>query len=248
MMDLEKIRKNILGELYYFESVGSTNREALENGNAPNFSLFIAENQTDGRGRLGRSWEASEGGIYMTVLIKPDRLSADIPLLTLMAGLCVSRIIPKSRIKWPNDIILDGKKVAGILAETRISGKSAVIAVGIGINANNTAFSENLAEKATSIYLFSGKKQDKAELITGVYNELIELYKDFDKGFSALYGEYREKCITLNHEIAVINDGTECIMTAKDIGENGELIAEADGKTERIAFGEVSVRGFLGYV
>lgn len=247
-MDLEKIKKSISGELYYFDSVGSTNTEALKSENAPNFSLFLAENQTAGRGRKGRSWKASSGGIYMTVLIKPDRISENISMLTLLAGLCVSRVIASSRIKWPNDIILGDKKVAGILTETKISGKSGVIAVGIGINANNTGFCEDLADKATSIYLFSGEKQDETGLVTGVYNELLRAYKDFDKGFSDFLDEYREKCITLNREVVIIKDGKECVMTAKDIGKNGELIAVQNGKNERIAFGEVSVRGLLGYV
>ena len=245
---MEKIRKNIRGELYYFDSVGSTNTEALKCDSAADFSLFLTENQTEGRGRQGRSWKASEGGIYMTVLIKPDRISENIPALTLMAGLCVARVIPESWIKWPNDIVLGDKKVAGILTESKIVGKSGNIAVGIGINANNTYFCGDLAEKATSIYLFSGKKQSETELVTGVYNGLLRLYKNFDKGFSSFSDEYRERCITLNREIVVMKDGKECVMTAKDIGNNGELIAESGGKTERIAFGEVSVRGLLGYV
>ena len=247
-MDLERIRKSISGELYYFDSIGSTNREALKCDSVPDFSLFLAANQTAGRGRQGRSWKASEGGIYMTVLIKPDRISENISTLTLMAGLCVSRVIAKSRIKWPNDIILGDKKVAGILTETKISGKSGVIAVGIGINANNTDFCGDLADKATSIYLFSGEKQDETGLVTGVYNELFRAYKGFDKGFSGFSDEYREKCVTLNREIVIVKDGKKCVMTAKDIGDNGELIAEANGKTERIGFGEVSVRGLLGYL
>ena len=247
-MDLEKIRKAVCGDVYYFDSVGSTNTEALKCDSAADFSLFLAKNQTGGRGRMGRSWESSKGGIYMTVLIKPDRISENIPALTLMAGLGVARIIQNSRIKWPNDIVLGNKKVAGILAESKIIGKSGVIAVGIGINANNTDFCGDLAEKATSIYLFSGEQQDETGLVTGVYKELLQLYKDFDKGFSRFSHEYREKCVTLNREITVIKDGREYTMTAKDIGDNGELIAEANGKTERIAFGEVSVRGLLGYL
>ena len=247
-MDLEKIRSAVCGELYYYDSIDSTNSEALRHGNAADMSLFLAGEQTAGRGRKGRSWQAYKGGIYMTVLLKPDSISGGISALTLMAGLAAARMIPGSRIKWPNDIILGSKKAAGILTESKISGNSGVIAVGIGINANNTGFSEELAEKATSIYLFSGEKQDETEIVTGIYKELLRLYKDFNKGFSKLLDGYREKCITLNREIKVVKDGKECVMKAIDIGENGELIAEENGKIHRIAFGEVSVRGLLGYL
>ena len=246
--ELDKIRENIVGELFFYESVGSTNTEALKSIGAKDMSLFIAENQTEGRGRRGRQWEAASGGIYMTVLLKRNVLTADMPVLTLLAGLAVSRAIPKSQIKWPNDIILGDKKAAGILVESKILGESAVVAVGIGINANNMGFSAALTEKATSIYLFTGERQDEAELILRVYNEFMRLYSGFEKGFSQIADEYRARCITLNREISVIRDGKECVMRAVGIGEKGELIAEADGKTEKIGFGEVSVRGILGYV
>ena len=247
-MNLEKIKNSVRGDIYFFDSIGSTNAEALKSDDAADLSLFLAGNQTAGRGRKGRSWQDIKGGIYMTVLLKQDKISDGISSITLMAGLAVSRVISESRIKWPNDIILDGKKVAGILTESKILGKSGIIAVGIGINANNTNFPQDLSEKATSIYLFSGIKQDETEIVVRIYKEFLKLYKDFEKGFSGILDEYREKCITLNREIKVEEAGKEYIMTARDIGENGELIAEENGKEKRIAFGEVSVRGLLGYL
>lgn len=245
---IEKIRKNVLGELFFFESVGSTNSEALKNPEAGDKSLFIAEDQTAGRGREDRRWEASEGGIYMTVFLKPERITENMPALTLAAGLAVSRVIENSMIKWPNDIILGNKKVAGILTEARSDENGAIIAVGIGINANNKAFSKELEDKAISIYIHTGKACDAADVIIGVYREFLGIYADFDSGFSKIADEYRKKCITVNREIKILRNGTERIMKATGISDKGELLAEADGKKEAISFGEVSVRGLLGYL
>lgn len=245
--DLEKIKNTVLGDFFYYETVTSTNTEALNSLDAHHKSLFLAKNQTHGKGRKGRIWEASEGGIYMTVLLKPEKIEEEISALTLAAGLAVARVIPNSQIKWPNDIILGSKKAAGILTETKIVGKTGVIAIGIGINANNTEFSEELTEKATSIRLFSGEKQNETELIINVYNEIIEVMEEFSQGFGKIREEYAKKCITLNREIAVIENSESRKMYAVGINDRGELLAEADGRIEAINFGEVSVRGLLGY-
>lgn len=245
--DLKRIESAVSGQFFHYESVASTNTEALSHTEAPDGSLFIAENQTAGKGRLGRRWEASEGGIYMTILLKPDEIGEDFSALTLATGLAAARAIPKSQIKWTNDIVLDGKKAAGILLETKIIGKKAVLAAGIGINANNVRFSEEIREKATSIFLYSGKRQNEAELIINVYNEFFNVYEEFKKGFDKIKAEYAEKCVTLNREIVVLRNNEEKRMYAVGIGARGELLAEADGKTERINFGEVSVRGIPGY-
>ena len=246
--DLENIKNAVLGEFYCFDTVKSTNSEALNRPFAPDKSLFLAQNQTDGRGRMGKKWEASEGGIYMTVLLKPEKIGEDISALTLAIGLAVSRAIPNSRIKWPNDIILGDKKVAGILLETKIIGKSGMIAVGIGINANNADFSEELLGKATSISLFTGKIQNKSELIIRVYKEFLKVYSEFMRGFDRIKAEYVKRCITLNREITVIINSECRKMYAAGIGENGELLAEENGEIKTINFGEVSVRGILGYI
>ncbi|MBR4173349.1 MAG: biotin--[Clostridia bacterium] len=247
-IDLDRIKKAVLGELYFFETVKSTNLEALKTLEAPDKSLFLAENQTAGRGSKGRSWLAGYGGIYMTVLVRPKKIGADFSALTLAAGLAVARAIPKMQIKWPNDIIAGGKKVAGILVETKIFGKNAIAAVGIGINANNTDFPEELREKATSIAQVTGETQDTAELVIRVYNEFLAVYERFSKGFSEIRAEYLQKCVTVNREIEVIKNGKSRKMFAVGIGDSGELLAEYDGKTERINFGDVSVRGILGYI
>lgn len=246
--DLERIKASVSGDFFYYESVDSTNTEALKLTDAKDKSLFLAENQTLGRGRKGRCWEASEGGVYMTVLLKPEKNFDNISAITLAAGLAAANVIPKSMIKWPNDIILGDKKVAGILAETRILGNDIIIAVGIGINVNNTNFSEGLGEKATSMYMYSGKIQDVTELVIKFYAEFLKIYEDFKiDGFKKIKDEYEKKCITLNREIVILNGGKERVMTAKGINEKGELIAECDRKEETINFGEVSVRGILGY-
>ena len=245
---LKKIKDSVCGDFFFYESVGSTNTEALRCADARDKSLFLAENQTSGRGRGNRRWEAGYGGMYMTILLKPDKITDDIAVLTLMAGLAVSHTIKGALIKWPNDIILGDKKAAGILAETRISGNTGSIAIGIGVNANNTEFSPEIEKKATSIYLYTGKLQNIADLTIKIYGEFFKLYADFEVGFSKIKEEYCKKCITLNREIEVIKSGEKTVMQACGITDKGELLARADGKTEVINFGDVSVRGLLGYV
>lgn len=246
--DLDRIKAKVKGDFFYYESVGSTNTEALKHTDAEDSSLFLAENQIAGRGRMGRMWEATKGGIYMTVLLKPKKISDNVSAITLAAGLAAANVIPNSTIKWPNDIILGDKKVAGILAETKILENNIIIAVGIGINVNNTEFSEKLSKKATSIYLYSGKIHDIRALVIKFYNEFLKIYGDFiNGGFPKIKDEYERKCITLNREIVILSNGTERVMTAKGISERGELIAVKGGMEEIIKFGEVSVRGLLGY-
>lgn len=246
-MILEKIKKKVLGDFFCYNTVKSTNLEALNCAEAPDKSLFVAKHQTEGRGRNGRSWEDTDGGIFMTILLKPEKPLNSLPALTLATGLAVSRKIENSQIKWPNDIISDGKKVAGILFETRTVGNSIVIAVGIGINANNTEFSEELKEKATSIACVTGRKVEETELIAAVYTEFLRVYEQFSGGFDTIRGEYARKCVTLNREIEVITDNRKRRMFAVGIGDSGELLAEENGKIEAISFGDVSVRGILGY-
>lgn len=246
-IDTDRIKAAVTGDFFYYERTASTNTEAL-NGNAADKSLFVTKYQTAGRGRQNRRWEASEGGIYMTILLKPKTIPKDISALTLAVGLSVSRVIPDSCIKWPNDIVLGDKKVAGILLETQFVNGKGIIAAGIGINANNTDFCEELKDKATSVFLYSGKVQDMTEIIIKVYDEFIKVYDAFTRGFSEIREEYAKRCITLNREIVVIRDEKRQIMYAKDINDKGELLAEHDGKTEIINSGEVSVRGLLGYI
>ena len=193
----------IAWRVIYLEEIGSTNdyvKELAKNG-ADAGLCVIASRQTKGRGRLGRSWDGSEGDIFMSVLLKPTLLDAS---LTLFAGLCVARVLDRflsnecAMIKWPNDILIDGKKICGILTE---SGDFGAI-VGIGINVNRECFDGELKEKATSMRIVSGTAHDLDEIIKALLAELGERYEQFESfGMDFFMDEYRSRSTSCLGEI-----------------------------------------------
>lgn len=241
---------SVPGKVYYKEITESTNLDAKLAENAPDKSIFIADMQTNGRGRLGRDWSSPKGcGIWMSILLKPQGDIDDISQLTLIAGLAVSRAIEGTTIKWPNDVLMSDKKVAGILTEATLeSGKVKHIVVGIGINVNNKDFPEELRDKATSIYMKTGNTANRESLICDITKEFFVMYDEFSKyGFSIFKAEYTGKCVTLNKEVYIVNNEIKRIANAVAITEKGELVVELNGKQEIINSCEVSVRGLLGY-
>lgn len=246
----QRLKAAVSGNVYYCSTTESTNLEAKRCMNVPDKSVFIAETQTAGRGRLGRAWTSPPGcGIWMSIYLEPEIPAPVVSQLTLLAGLAVSRAIPDSKIKWPNDVLIDGKKVCGILTEmsAEMDRVSRVI-VGIGINVNNKLFPAELVGKATSIYRETGKITDREELAKSVLKEFFDLYDEFlSKGSESFIAEYSEKCATLGREVVIISKGESKIAKAVEIAGNGELIIERDGKREAVHSGEVSVRGLLGY-
>lgn len=247
-LDTEFIGQNI----FYYNETDSTNNRAKEEHTAPDGSLFIAEIQNYGKGRLGRSWEAPAGvGIWMSLLLKPKLSPADVTQITLIAGLAVCRGLEHSaKIKWPNDIVINGRKVCGILAEmsAEINMVNYVVC-GIGINVNIPSFDGELAKKATSLLIETGKNHTRTQIIQRVLTEFEVLYIDFlQNGLKNILPEYKALCITLNRDVQVIYKHETIIAKAVDIDENGSLIVEKDGERIIVSSGEVSVRGIYGYV
>lgn len=246
----EKLKKSVPGKVFYYQSVISTNMEAKGAENVPDKSLFIAETQTGGRGRLGRKWSSPAGtGIFMSLYLEPEISAFDVSLITLIAGLAVCRCIKGSKIKWPNDVLIKDKKVSGILTEMSAEmDRVGKVIVGIGVNVNNEVFGIDLIEKATSLYRETGRKHSREKIATDILDEFFVLYDEFLKsGFSHLKKEYVKNCVTLNRDVLIIKNDQEYAARAVDITERGELVVEYSGKTEVINSGEVSVRGLLGY-
>ena len=236
----------------YKKSTGSTNEDAKRSEGSPDGTLFIADIQTAGKGRRGRAWNSPPGsGIWMSLLLKPDIAPERVSQLTLIAGIAVCRAIGgRARIKWPNDIVIGTKKVSGILTELSAEPDMVNYAVcGIGINVNTAEFPAELKDRATSLYLETGSRVSRAELIARVMNELEPLYERFlSDGFAPQRGEYRDGCVTIGREVKVTGRGTELSGTAADVDEDGKLIIDTGGRTAAVTSGEVSVRGIYGYV
>lgn len=238
--------------VFVYHETDSTNSRAKENFSVPDGSLFIAEIQNHGKGRLGRSWEAPEGvGIWLSLLLKPRLSPTEVSQITLIAGLAVCRAIGNNaKIKWPNDIVIGSKKICGILTEmsAEINMVNFVVC-GIGINVNTLSFDVELSQKATSLLIETGKKHSRADIVKRVLTEFELIYTDFLKnGLKNILPEYKSLCVTLNRDVQVVYKHETIIARAVDIDEDGSLIIEKDGEKLIVSSGEVSVRGIYGYI
>lgn len=238
--------------IIYLNSTDSTNNECKRLEDKVDGTLVIAEQQTAGKGRLGRAWESPRGaGIWMSILLKPDIPLASVSQITLVAGMAACRALGNgSMIKWPNDIVIGSKKVCGILTEmsAEIERINYVIC-GMGVNVNTKEFPEELQDKATSLFIETGEMQNRAEITAKIMNEFERLYTVFiHEGFGALAGEYRNMCITLNRRVQVIYKNDTVLGTAADVDDSGNLIVETDNGKIVVSSGEVSVRGIYGYI
>lgn len=245
--------------VYFYPVTDSTNRRArLESENGvPDGSLFIAEEQTAARGRLGKTWLAPpKTGVWMSLLLRPGVQPEDIAQITLIAGLAVCRAIKNltglpAQIKWPNDIVIRGKKVCGILTELSAqAGQIECLICGMGINVNTECFPDELCDKATSLLLESGAKQSRARLAAEVMNCLEPYYMQFlQEGVTESFlKEYKSFCVTLGREIKAIQRGETLVGVAQNVTAKGELEVLTPKGAVVLSSGEVSVRGLLGYV
>ena len=200
---------------------------------------------------MGRKWESERGdGLWFSILLRPDIDPRKAPMLTLLAGLCVCRAARRVTgldvsIKWPNDVIINDKKICGILTEmsTEIQ-KINYVVVGIGINVNTENFPQELSDVATSLKKEAGKSFSRKELLNEVLKDFEMYYNEYVKygDFSIFTEEYKKMCNTIGRDINVIGRET---YPAKAVGinESGELIVEREDGTREVVFsGEVSVR------
>ncbi|MCD8299709.1 MAG: biotin--[acetyl-CoA-carboxylase] ligase [Clostridiales bacterium] len=246
-------------QLLIMDSMDSTNNEAKRRAEAGADAglLVIAEEQTGGRGRRGRSWDSKKGeGIFMSLLLRPDIDPMDASMLTLVMGLAVRDALfyvsgIDCLIKWPNDVVISGKKVCGILTE--MSGELTCInhiVIGVGINVHNTAFPEEVSHMATSIFMEVGRKACRAQLIAECMGQFEKYYDMFMRthDLSVLADSYNAVLVNCGRCIRVMDGNKEYIGVARGINNRGELIAETGDGIKNIISGEVSVRGVYGYV
>ena len=251
-------------KIFWKESVDSTlpwaKEEAKKSGGKElDGALFVANEQTAGKGRLGRVWTSVPGeNIYMTLLLmQPEVRAENASSLTLVMGLSVAEAVEEmagidAGIKWPNDIVLSKKKICGILTEMQMKEqKPDFIMIGVGINVNQREFQEELRNKATSVFLETGKEMSREELVAKVTACFWKNYELFLKtqNLKALKEEYEKRLLNKNQQVRILEKGTETIGTARGITDTGELLVEdLQGKVRKVFSGEVSVRGLYSYV
>lgn len=239
-------------KLIYLEEVDSTNEECKRRANKGCESgLFVvSDKQMSGKGRLGRAWLADKNvGLYMSMVLRPEIMPVEAPQITLIAGIVIKRIINritglKAEIKWPNDVIVNGKKLVGILTEMSAEmEKVNYIVLGIGINVNMERFEGELINKATSLYMETGKRFKRSDIINEFLKEFKPCYELFcKKGFEPFVEEYNESCVNVNKAVKTIGGRNEICGIAKGVNEKGELMILCGDKLVPVFAGEVSLR------
>jgi len=244
--------------VHFARETDSTNLwiKRLAKEGASEGTLALAEFQSAGRGRLGRSWEVPEGtSVMMSILLRPKFEPQYAPTLTLVMGMAVAKAVKNLgfdvSIKWPNDVVVSHKKICGILTEMGVrDGKIDYAVIGVGINVNIREFPEEMADKATSLYLESGKEFDRSQIPGLVMEAFEEYYEKFAAtcDLSGLKEEYESILANYNQPVRVLaKEPYEGV--ARGITDGGELLVEkTDGTIATVSAGEVSVRGLYSYV
>ncbi len=256
LMHTEWVAKEVL----YFDTIDSTNTKAQELAEKgyQSGTLVVADKQESGKGRRGRSWVSPSGtGIFMTLMIKPDINPNNASMLTLVAALAVAKAITsvtgeEALIKWPNDIVVNGKKVCGILTEMNAQFDYINhIVVGIGINVHNESFPEEISQMASSLMIEAGGKRfHRAQIIAETMSYFEQYYDTFLKtqDLSALVREYDKLLVNRNKSVRVLDPKEPFDGKAMGITSKGELIVDTWESRKLVSSGEVSVRGIYGYV
>lgn len=267
------LKTDIFGrKIYCFPVIDSTNNYAkkLAYENCAEGIVVVAEKQTSGRGRLGRTWDSMSGkGIWMSIVLRPSIGPEDVQIITLAASVAVVRAIAsatgiRTGIKWPNDIVLDGKKVCGILTEMNSEMERVnFIVLGIGINVNHQIddFGKELSNSAVSLRAYAqgqfssfGKNEEvpafnRSEIIQNVLYELEIIYNKIKNNLTAeIIEEWKKYSVTLGKRVKITSRREEYEGVARDVTNDGKLVVEGiDGAIHEVVSGEVSVRGIMGY-
>ncbi len=245
---------DFLKEVMYFDSVDSTNTRAkiLAEQGTEEGTIIIAEEQTSGRGRLGRDWKSPKSaGLWFSLILRPKIDPEDASILTQVAAAAMAKAIGKVTdvkvgIKWPNDLWVEGKKLSGILTEmsAEISRINYVV-IGIGVNVNNESFGGELADIATSLRIQTGEKIKRADIVVEFLNEFYIYYNELlEDGYSSSAMQFcKENSITLGKDVNIIKYNEIIPARAIDILRSGELLVELeDGTSYAVNSGEVSIR------
>lgn len=245
------------GDVQVLAEATSTNTllKQMALSGAPAGSLCLCETQTAGKGRLGRSWHSPAGqGLWLSVLLRPRIQPEQAPLVTLCAALAMAQAVNEvtgldARIKWPNDLVLERKKLCGILLEIGFGGNGIdYIVAGTGLNVRSGAYPAELAHQATSIEDHIDpppRRELLVRYLTALENIIARLENE---GFAALAEDYRARSCTLGSVVKV--SGSEEFTGAAEAidGTGALLVRDESGELRRVLAGDVSVRGVMGYV
>lgn len=236
--------KGIIGSDIHFFSVLTSTFDKIREFEPAEGLTIVSSSQTAGCGRLGRSWQSNEGGIYFTFALTPPFREFEIPFITIVCalGVCeaLSEYLP-CLVKWPNDIVSNGRKLCGILSKNIIkSGKTEAVLVGIGINANNH-FCEKELPYASSVSDLTGKEYDENAVLVKVLGSIDRIYREYTK--EQILHMYKEKCVNLGKEVTLSSQDGEIKGVCTDILPDGSMNVKTDKGVLNVHSGEVSVKG-----
>lgn len=259
----KRLSANKIGRsIKLFDSIDSTNKKAKKMAakGAIEGSIIIANEQVEGKGRLGRTWVSKKDtGIWMSIILRPEFAPIHAAKLTVISALAVSQALygmigQRMLIKWPNDLVMNGRKICGILTGLSADrGKIHYAIVGIGINVSSRRgdFPPELAESASSILLETDRIVDRNELVAEILNSFEELYLQFTRtgDFTGHRAAYRELSVTLGKRVRVLRPEQEFEGLAIDLTDTCTLLVrQDDGRTREVLAGDVSIRGTGGYI
>jgi BirA family biotin operon repressor/biotin-[acetyl-CoA-carboxylase] ligase len=249
----QRLKGSLFGKrIFHFFKTDSTNRVALELGHAGEAegAVVLAEEQTGGRGRAGRTWHSEHAaGIYVTLLLRPKLAPVQAPLLTMMAGLSAHSAVQALTgltvdLKWPNDLLLSGKKMGGILTEMHAEPNQVrFVIVGIGLNVNQDKFPAELADVATSLRTETGKPQSRLELLVRLLREFESDYNRFlREGVASVAARFESVSSYARGKRVRVTNGTESFAgTTAGVGPEGLLQVEReDGRITAVISGDVT--------
>jgi BirA family biotin operon repressor/biotin-[acetyl-CoA-carboxylase] ligase len=259
---LPYLRPEAREHLICFDTIDSTNtygkKIAMEG--CPDGTAIVANEQTGGRGRRGRTFQSpKDQGIYFSLVYKPEKKPQEVINFTAYVAVAICNGIQaacgvRPGIKWTNDIVLGHKKLAGILTEMSIEGETGAlqyIVTGIGVNVcqKTEDFPAEIRDIATSLEIELGHPVSRGRLAAEMINAMGIMYEDWKHQRGDYWKQYREDCLTLGQQVRLIRDGEETIAYAEDLAEDfGLIVRYPDGTREKITTGEVSVRGLFGYL
>jgi len=251
-----RLGTTVLGrKVIYYDTVASTNDVAkkLAAEGCPEGTVVVAEEQTEGRGRLGRKWFSPRGkNVMFSVLLNPTVNLVQLPQLTMLAAVAVAGAVCaltglKAGIKWPNDLLLNEKKVCGILSEMYAEVNRVnylVIGVGMNVNVDEEEFPPDIGTTATSLKIAAGEKINRAGLLQEILRQLERYYLDWQQhGFAPVLEEWKKSSINLGRRVRVISSGEVWEGICEDVDSDGALLLRLPGgSVKRFVAGEVSLR------
>ena len=234
-----------MGSIIHFAEIDSTNNYLKEHcSSLAHGTIVTADRQTAGRGRFNRKWESQEGGLYFSLLIKPQQTDFW-PNFTQLMGLALCRAIeklyPHTYLKWPNDVLADGKKLCGILSEGVLSGgKLEGMVIGTGVNVGQKTMPD-VGQPATSLYML-GVQADKQLLLNDIMQYFWQDYPAVEaQGFAAICEPYKKRFPFIGKEISVKNGEKPLFGTVRDVSERGTLLLATASGQEEIYIGDLIV-------